>query len=174
MPTVFTHALAAGALASAVPAARRARLAAWSAVCAVVPDLDVAAFRLGIPYEHMLGHRGLSHSVAFALVLGGLAAGLAFRRGERRAAALVLSLATLSHGVLDMLTDGGHGVALWAPVSAERLFFPVRPIEVSPFASGFFSARGLAVLQSEFAWVWLPALALAAGAWAWRRRAARS
>lgn len=172
MPTIFTHALAAGALASAVPVVRRARLAAWSAVCAVVPDLDVVAFRFGIPYEHMLGHRGLSHSFAFAVVLGGTVAVLAFREGERRIAALVLALATLSHGLLDMLTDGGHGVALWAPFSNERLFFPVRPIEVSPFAGGFFSARGAVVLLSEFVWIWIPALALALGAWAWRRRAA--
>ena len=171
MPTIFSHALAAGAFASAMPAARRARLVAWSAACAVVPDLDVVAFRFGIPYEHVLGHRGLSHSLAFALVLGGVVAALAFRAGERRVAALVLALATLSHGLLDMVTDGGHGVALWAPFWNERLFFPLRPIEVSPFASSFFSARGVVVLLSEFVWIWIPALALALGARAWRRRA---
>ena len=172
MPTVFSHALVASALASAAPAARRARLAAWAAACAVLPDLDVVAFRFGIPYEHVLGHRGITHSAAFAVALGVAVALLAFRAGERRVAAVVLTLATLSHGLLDMLTDGGHGVALWAPFSAERLFFPVRPVEVSPFASGFFSARGAVVLASEFVWLWAPALTVALVAWTWRRRSA--
>lgn len=170
MPTIFTHALAAGALGSVVPAERRARLVGWSAVCAVVPDLDVIAFGFGIPYEHVLGHRGLSHSAGFAVALGLVVTAFAFRRGERRTAAAVLTLATLSHGLLDMLTDGGLGVALWAPVTPERVFFPFRPIEVSPFAGDFFSARGLEVLASEFVWIWAPALTVAAAAWALRAR----
>nr|HRC76832.1 rhodanese-like domain-containing protein [Kouleothrix sp.] len=32
------------------------------------------------------------------------------------------------HGVLDAMTDGGLGVAFFAPFSATRYFFPFRPI----------------------------------------------
>ena len=37
---------------------------AWTlgVLCAMVPDLDVVAFPLGISYSDMLGHRGLTHS----------------------------------------------------------------------------------------------------------------
>jgi DMSO/TMAO reductase YedYZ heme-binding membrane subunit len=76
---------------------------------------------------------------------------------------------TASHGLLDALTDGGLGVAFFAPFDSGRYFFPWRPIEVSPIGAGFFSARGLAVLASEFVWVWLPSLLLAAVAWGARK-----
>ena len=87
-----------------------------------------------------------------------------FAFGKRPAGAgrfqliLFFTLVTLSHPLLDALTNGGLGVALFAPFSAERYFFPFRPIEVSPLGMRFFSARGLEVLASEIVWVWLPAL----------------
>lgn len=61
-----------------------------------------------------------------------------YRRAPRRLVigALVFA-ATASHALLDMLTDGGLGVALFVPVSNARLFFPVRPIAVSPIGAGF-------------------------------------
>jgi inner membrane protein len=46
------------------------RLALVLVTLAVLPDLDVLGFHAGIPYEHPLGHRGLSHSLLFALVVG--------------------------------------------------------------------------------------------------------
>ena len=75
-------------------------------------------------------------------------------------AALLLFLATVSHPLLDMLTSGGLGCALFAPFNNERLFFPWQPIKVSPIGLGFFSARGLAVLASEAVWVVLPSVIL--------------
>jgi len=79
---------------------------------------------------------------------------------SRASLAILFSLATVSHLVLDSLTDGGSGVALFAPFENSRYFAPWRPIEVSPIGVDFFSARGLVVLASEMIWVWLPALAL--------------
>ena len=43
------------------------------------PDLDVLAFAFGIPYAHDFGHRGATHSIAFALMWGVLV-GLLSRR----------------------------------------------------------------------------------------------
>ncbi|MBC7775514.1 MAG: metal-dependent hydrolase, partial [Phycisphaerae bacterium] len=40
--------------------------------CAFAPDLDILSFRFGIPYESEWGHRGWTHSLMFALVVGGL------------------------------------------------------------------------------------------------------
>lgn len=74
-----------------------------------------------------------------------------------------------THPLLDVLTNGGLGVALLWPWSHDRLFAPWRPIAVSPIGAGFFSARGLTVLWSESFWVWIPASILACVGWASRR-----
>jgi inner membrane protein len=138
----------------------------------MAPDLDVLAFALGVPYEHALGHRGLWHALPFAAAAAALLAWVAFRQhapGWRRAW-LYLFLCIGSHGVLDAATNGGLGVALLAPFDTARIFWPLRPIEVSPLSvSAFFSVRGLRVLESELRWVWLPALALGSGV-RWRLR----
>jgi inner membrane protein len=67
----------------------------------------------------------------------------------------------MSHGLLDAMTDGGLGVAFFAPFHNERFFFPWTPIRVSPIGAGFFSARGLTTLKSELLWVWLPCVVAA-------------
>jgi inner membrane protein len=82
---------------------------------------------------------------------------------------LYFTLVILSHPLLDALTNGGRGVALLAPFSNERYFFPWRPIEVSPIGMRFFSERGLSVIASEAVWVWLPALLIYAAAKAYRK-----
>jgi inner membrane protein len=171
MPTVFSHAAAAVSLATVCAAAPvRVRVAAVAALCAVIPDADVIAFRLGIPYDHLVGHRGLSHSLAFAAALGAVAARLTPWPGPPWWRWLFFSAVTASHGVLDALTDGGLGVAFFAPFSDTRYFLPWRPIEVSPISvRAFLSPRGVTVLASELVWVWVPAVALAVGGLALRR-----
>jgi len=114
----------------------------------------------------MLGHRGLSHPIAFALALSVLAAAIVLPRGDdvrvKVRLWLFLFLASVSHGLLDALTNGGHGVAFFAPFADERYFFPVTPIQVSPIGAAFFSTRGLHVLESEALWVWTPSAAVVA------------
>jgi inner membrane protein len=172
VPSAFAHAGAALALGPAVRHHPRRRLL-WTlgALSAVFPDADVLAFALGIPYEHVLGHRGLSHALLFAAGWSGALTWLFFRADPlRRRIALFLFGCTASHGLLDMLTDGGHGVALLAPVYNARLFFPFRPVEVSPLGVGrFFSERGLEVLASEALWIGVPALAVAGVLMLWSR-----
>jgi inner membrane protein len=161
MPSVFGHALAAAALGAGFRA--NGAVIATAALCAVAPDLDVIAFRFGVPYDAVLGHRGFSHSLAFAAGLGAaatLALRALLRRGARPPFArtfALLALATASHGLLDAMTDGGLGVAFFSPFDPTRHFLPLRPIAVSPLGlAGFFSERGLAVLASEFAWIGVP------------------
>jgi inner membrane protein len=60
------------------------------------------------------------------------------------------------------LTNGGLGVAFFAPFDVTRYFFPVTPIAVSPIGiDAFFSARGLRVMANEALWIWLPSAAFA-------------
>src|SRR5262249_24364784 len=107
----------------------------------------------------LLGHRGLTHSIDFAAALGALLTYTLFRRHPTLwVVFLFLFVSTLSHPLLDMLTNGGRGVALMAPFSSARYFFPWRQIEVSPISvSRFFSERGVEIMRSELQWVWLPA-----------------
>jgi inner membrane protein len=176
MATVFTHAAAALALGTAF---RRPGppLAFWlaGAACAVIPDVDVIGLSFGIPWGHVLGHRGFTHSVCFAALLATVVLAMIFRGrdwdGRRVAVWIYLFAATISHGLLDAMTNGGSGVAFWAPFDEGRYFLPWRPIPVSPIGSRFFTERGAAVLRSELLLVWLPAAAFAAGGvWASRRR----
>jgi inner membrane protein len=176
MPTVFSHAIAGAALATAMrPPGRRGRVVLLAALCAMAPDLDVIAFWTDVPWGHVLGHRGITHSPAFAAALAAGVTRLSFRgpgwRGRRAVVWLALFVATASHGALDALTDGGSGIAFLAPFDDTRSFAPWHPIRVSPISvSRFFSERGLRVLQSEMVWVWLPCAVLVAGAWIVRRR----
>lgn len=171
MTTLITHPLPALALGLALGRQRiPRRLLALGMLVACLPDADMLAFRFGIAYQDILGHRGFSHSLLFA-GLCGLLAMLACRRLRcpPLTALWWTSLACASHSLLDALTNGGLGVAWLWPWSQTRFFLPWRPIEVSPFLHGFFSARGLAVLHSEFVWVWLPSLAGAAAIYLARR-----
>lgn len=88
-------------------------------VCAVVPDVDVIGFRLGVHYGDLLGHRGLTHSLPFAVLLSVVVARCAVPRGcqavNRQVLLLYLFVATASHGVLDAMTNGGLGVAFFSP-----------------------------------------------------------
>lgn len=165
MPTVLSHALFGAALYLPFRSRLPRHVALVGAVAAVVPDLDVIGFRFGIEYGDLLGHRGLSHSLAFAGAFAGaivLVRAWSLPPKTRLPAWLYLALATASHGISDALTNGGLGIALLAPFSNERFFFPWQPIEVSPIGlSQILSARGLDVLTSELVWVGIPALIVA-------------
>src|SRR6185503_20885597 len=117
------------------------------------------AWPLGIPYGTRWAHRGISHSLAFAVVAGIILSVVFHRRLGLRPGwlAAYFALVTASHGVLDALTNGGPGVAFFAPFDDTRYFFPWRPIPVSPLAANFFSERGWRVFRAELLLVWLPA-----------------
>jgi inner membrane protein len=71
----------------------------------------------------------------------------------------LLFMVGATHPILDALTNGGLGVALFAPFDNTRYFFPVTPIEVAPISlEEFLGEWGVQVLMSEFLWVWIPTL----------------
>jgi inner membrane protein len=163
MASLFSHVVAAGAIGQAAPPRYRGDPRFWymAALCSAIPDMDVIGFRFGVQYGDLWGHRGMTHSLLFAAVLG-LAATARFKpdwKRDGRRLALVFVLIAASHGILDAFTNGGLGVAFFSPFDRTRYFFPWTPIEVSPIgAARFFTARGLAVLRSELKWIWLPSL----------------
>ncbi|MCS7811819.1 metal-dependent hydrolase, partial [Pseudomonas aeruginosa] len=75
MTTLITHplpVLAVGLALGSRVIPPRLLLAGMLAAC--LPDFDVVAFKLGIAYHDAFGHRGFSHSLLFAAILGALAA----------------------------------------------------------------------------------------------------
>ena len=169
MPTIMTHAVLPLAIAVAAGRGRISpKLAIAGAVFAVLPDADVIGFRFGIEYAHEWGHRGASHSIVFAAMC---AAGLSLVWKEARSVAgfAFLTFAMASHGLLDTLTNGGLGAALWWPFDETRIFAPHTPVQVSPIGAAFFSMRGVETLFSELRWIWLPCLAMALIGWSVRR-----
>jgi inner membrane protein len=162
MPSIFSHIAVPIATSLGVGNYASRRLLVFSAVCAMLPDIDTVGFKLGIAYASQWGHRGFTHSIAFALLVAVLAACFSRQLKSRAWVVFLLSfIAVLSHPLLDMLTNGGLGVALYWPYSNERVFFDYRPIAVSPIGiASFFTERGWRVIKSELLWVWLPSLVL--------------
>ena len=79
MPSIITHAAVPLALWCAADRGRiPPRLLVAGVIAAMLPDADVLAFALHIPYADAFGHRGASHSLLFAGVLAALAAAFAF------------------------------------------------------------------------------------------------
>jgi inner membrane protein len=121
----------------------------WSAL-SLLPDADVIGFGLEVRYSDEWGHRGATHSLVFGAALGAVIGLLAPVVGASRVRTGVLAAAVLiSHPLLDMLTTGGLGCALFWPFDLTRHFAPWRPIPVAPIGAAFVSARGVFVAVVE-------------------------
>lgn len=164
MASIFGHALAAFVLGKGFSKT----IVNWKfillgIICAIIPDADVIGFSFGIKYESFWGHRGFSHSLLFALILGVLITVIFYSRifFSKKGVILILyfTICTASHAVLDALTTGGLGVAFLSPFDTTRYFFPWRPIKVSPIGvARFFSDRGIKVVLSELIWIGIPSI----------------
>ncbi len=176
MASAFAHVFAAASLGAAITPGRwLPRVLVVAIVCSLLPDADVFGFALGIKYGDLLGHRGLSHGLAFAAVTAGIAAPLCFRgpawRGLRIRIGVFLFVIVASHGLFDAMTNGGLGVAFFSPFDDTRYFLPYRPVEVSPIGiRSFFTARALPLLWTELVWIGLPWSGLTLVVWHVMRR----
>lgn|SRR5215813_3175889 len=174
MPSIPTHLMVGAALGQGAEQRLRQNWRFWALaiMCSALPDVDVIGFSFGIRYGEFWGHRGITHSILFAVIVG-VAAGwwLGGTEAERAWQSSLLFLITLSHSVLDAMTDGGLGVAFLLPFDDGRYFFPWRPIFVSPLrASRFFTHRGLRIILNELVVVWVPMAIIGLILYAWRRR----
>jgi inner membrane protein len=166
MPSILTHAFVAGSLGATFPEnslPKRAIVA--GIVCGILPDIDTLGHLVGIPLGSAWGHRGITHSLLFALAVSVAAAGIVGLSGRspRRWAAPwpYLLLCIASHGVLDAMTNAGAGVAFLEPFSDRRFFLPWHPIVGAPLnVSRLIGMKGIAIAVSEVRWVWIPMLVL--------------
>jgi inner membrane protein len=172
MPTVYTYAVVGLGLGK-VFTSRPMPPLFWvlAGLLPMVPDFD-SFFTYA--YGSTLGHRGFTHSLTFALVLGLAAAALTFRR-------LGISLwdlwgfffvITASHGILDAFTNGGFGIPLFWPFDSAR-YGPWGPVQVSDLGFEIPNPRTSRTVRTELLWIWLPTIMLVAavmGYRRWRRR----
>ena len=159
MPMTTTHALL--PLAAAVAVARKPVSWTFLAVtmfASAAPDIDgVFKHFFGVPMSSVYGHRGACHSLFAAVLAGGVAAIFHRRLGVRPLTAGVLvSAAMASHGILDMMTDGGQPVAYLWPLSSTRLFADWRPIHSSPVHMTHLVSQMLQRLMSDIRQLIMP------------------
>ena len=132
-------------------------------ISAILPDIDVLAYKFGIMAPDILAHRGLTHSILFAFIWSAIIL-IIFHRKEKKHYFLLFLfyfLCTASHGMLDAMTTGGDGITFFLPFTSERYFLPWQVIQVSPIGlKDFFSNWGVEVLVSEFKYIGIPSLLL--------------
>jgi inner membrane protein len=168
MASAYTHLFVAACTGVAItPGKIHPRLLAVGVVGSLIPDADVFGFELGVPYEHLFGHRGISHSLLFAVLFSLSMTLVLFPNAQwamiRGRIAVYLFLVTASHGLFDAMTNGGLGVAFFTPIDDTRYFLPFRPIQVSPIGpSALISPRLVSILLSEIIWIWIPCIVIAA------------
>ncbi len=151
MPTPVSHAAVGFAIAAWTqqrPPTRRVCLVA--AGCAVLPDIDF----FGWP----VAHRGLTHSLAFAIAAAAAATFIFFRgpqwSPQRARVAVALGVAALSHGFLDALSTYSYGVGFFVPFSQQRYRFPWTPLG-NPSLAGQLVQEALVVFLPAVLLAWL-------------------
>jgi inner membrane protein len=135
-------------------------LLAFAALSAL-PDMDVFVVALGASDAGAGGHRGASHSLFVAAVIGVLVALYARRHAwpvVRTAVAATLAVA--SHGLLDAIGEGGRGIPLFWPFSDARFMSPWRVLPDAPRGLQLLSRHGLLEVCIELL-VFLPMTAFA-------------
>jgi inner membrane protein len=176
MASAFSHAFIAIALGK-VYSIKKLSMRFWilGMLCSIVPDADVLAFKFGISYESVWGHRGITHSFLFAFLLSLMVTFTFFNKTKIftlkwYGLLAYFFLSTAFHPIVDAMTTGGLGVAFFAPFDNHRYFLPWRPIVVSPIgAARFFSDWGLRVIKSELIWIWFPCLIIIAACYFFRK-----
>lgn len=110
----------------------------------ILPDVDMIGEELGIAE-----HRGGTHSLAIAALVGAAAGAVAWRAHERAVWwALLVFAAMASHGVLDLFSPG-PGIKLLWPFSDALFAAPWRPLPTPPMSAALLTEVGLRTLILE-------------------------
>ena len=160
--SVLGH-VAVGAIAARAVSARDVslpRLAAYAvafAALALLPDTDLVLHALA-PQVHLFAHRGPSHSLAVAALIGTVVA-LAAPAGTRARLGVLVAAVVASHGLLDALGTSGLGVELLWPFTGIRFLAPWHMLPNVDLARPVASIVAVLALELVlFAPAWLYAL----------------
>ena len=165
MSTIIGHAISSIPLALGFSDKKSCRKILFcSIIFSVLPDIDGIGYIIGIKYNTLFGHGGFSHSLFFVILLAIIFTFLVLPHVKFFAKQFIFFnffLIGSLHILLDSMTNGGLGVALFSPFSNTRYFFPWRPIEVSAISSQyFFQLNGIAVIRFELINLILPSVIL--------------
>jgi inner membrane protein len=136
-----------------------------AALLPIVPDLDVFSTAA---YGAPLGHRGITHSLVFALLVSVIIAGVTsryFRENRWLLTGLFFAIIA-SHGLLDALTKGGMTIQFFWPLEARYGNWGLIPVADLSFEIP--DPRRSRALRGELLWVWLPVAVLVGLATAFR------
>ena len=136
------------------------RAAAMGAAAGAMPDIDVFFSLHGDYFDQLLSHRGITHSLFFAPVVGPALAWLVWRVESRRRPGqrdrrrlgvwtLALTLAIFSHPLLDFLTP--YGTQLLLPFSNARFAVSAMPIIDPVYTLTLLAGLAIAVRYAESA-----------------------
>jgi inner membrane protein len=166
MATMYSHAIVGVGMAR-LYTGRPMPWAYWglAAVLPLIPDVDVFSMAA---YGSSLGHRGVSHSLVFAAVVGLAAATATFRtfRVPWWSLAVLFFTIVASHGVLDALTRGGEGIPLFWPLPGR--YGDYGPLPLSDIAFDLPNPWRSRAIRMEMLWVWLPTIVVAGSVTTWR------
>jgi len=173
MASLFTHVAVplVARRAVGVPEGIERRLDVALVLVSIWPDLDFATLPFEVRPGDLLGHRGLTHSIFVAIAVG-LVASLLFPKSARRRVAPLLVVVALSHPIIDALTAGDLGVALFWPITRARLSFPFALVATCPVGlDEWLGYWGLLTIANEALYIVTPlALGVAFARWPERRR----
>jgi inner membrane protein len=135
----LTQIVLGAAVAEAVAGKKMGNKAAlWGALAGTIPDLDVFFMALFHPIDAALVHRGISHSLLFALGMGPLLGWLFFHMYKKKynlsTWIWLFFLGIVTHPMLDMFTNYGTSF-LW-PLPLRITFnsvFVIDPLYTVPF-----------------------------------------
>jgi inner membrane protein len=141
-----------GLAAARVRARRRPpwRAGAFWAGVALLPDLDFLMALFGYRYGELWGHRGVSHSFAFAALCGLIAAIAALPRHSRwLGLGTAVALVCATHPLLDAMTNYGIGCPLFWPLSDTRWLLPWRIVPTIPRFDALYTIEAWKIAAQE-------------------------
>ncbi len=152
MASLFAHSAALLAL----PEDRTRRLALAALFCACWQDVDYASLLFEVRPHETFGHRGATHSLFVAAAVAAIVAFALFRARFRRVFPILFAVGA-SHGLLDALTAGDVGVALFWPLTSARFHFPFSLIASCPGGvDEWLGYWGILTLANELLYVVIP------------------
>ena len=159
MPTVISHSIVAAGIARWFHFANKRKLLFAAILLAAIPDFDTILMGI-FGHDSIFRHRGIMHSILFAVCTSGLATLLFHRKHwiERRNVWKLFGLFFIfafSHPLLDGFSTGGYiGVAYLAPFDNTRYvlgdLLPLAPLD----PGRLFTSRGLSLFLTEAGMLW--------------------
>lgn len=159
MASVVAHAVVPLVVKSAFswPKAIERRLTIAVAMCAIWPDIDLVTLAFEIRPNEPLGHRGLTHSILVGAIVAFAVALAAFRGKAFWGVVALLFGASALHGLVDAMTAGDVGVALFAPITNARFSSPFKLFATCPAGvDEFFGPWGALAIANELLYLVIP------------------